>query len=489
MSHPQRILIESAEQIAIKEGSSIPKQPSLANTTKFFGSGGFFDVLGRNLANSKFGELIGASPRIPDRVMNRAFGVETPEERIQRYETNRLKDEEEAKRRETERTTRERNFRGDTAQKWNTRQRDWTQRQKDHYGDELFLRVKDEMFPDGWNTIYGDDQIDGFRSGELDADPSVDHRTHQDRVHQQRLDILDRMNQIRQQERDKARDARDLESAKLSHKVNTMSADNARARLALGERDPDYYDSRPLSRNREEDERTVAAYDSAKAATSEIGSELKKGNLGALSFGNMMKMISSKSNVQEQATAPTRANPTTKVKDASMILPGETKRVGAGLEVGAKPKPQTVGGKLLDDLGISGAITTLRDTGRGIASGEGDADDVRQIDRELSQGDAGVAGKPDPVYYSRDEVKAGIERNKERTDRMTRFMDKNKSDLQGKSPDEVEKEFRKHERRKKAITSVLGHEPFQRRAGKSPDEIEAEVEFLNTPPKTVRFPR
>lgn len=186
-------------------------------------------------------------------------------------------------------------------------------------------------------------------------------------------------------------------------------------------------------------------------------------------------LIESAEQIGEQATAPTRANPTTKVKDASMILPGQTKRVGAGLEVGAKPKPQTVGGKLLDDLGISGAITTLRDTGRGIASGEGNADDVRQIDRELSQGDAGVAGKPDPVFDSRADVKARLDRNKERTDRMTRFMDKNKTELQGKSPDEVEKEFQKHENRKTRVTAILGHEPFQRRAGKSPDEIEAEA--------------
>ena len=224
-----------------------------------------------------------------------------------------------------------------------------------------------------------------------------------------------------------------------------------------------------------------------------------------------------------------KLNTTTPAIDSPIVGPGDTRKVGAGnppaapaKPVPAKPVPanqtrRSVARELYDksalrrrDDAVLDFLARQRDNIRGVMTGEGDADDVRQIDRIISQGEAGARtglrmeprrpdipgfrphGTPydgyydptmmDPNVITRDQVRKDLEFTKERNQRMTRFIERNKDKLSGKSPDEVERAFRDREEILKSFTDHLAYgsdlssspwlQPENVTIGRSPDQIE-----------------
>jgi len=308
--HPQRHLIKTAKNVVINE-VAIPMMVQTAKTImntslSQAGNATNFSDFFRILANSPIGTVLGTSSNVPQRVRDR---YDSPEDREAR-EQNSIAAQQETKRLEQEGRQKRRQFAVDSAKDFNRREQEWENSVIDQYGSELFDRVKAEI--EGETGVpavgeYGQGLLDRFARGESLPSVIVDGGRGiegDNTIAQNKIKILDRMNAIRQQERDDAKSKRDAESAALKNETNKKAADNARARLELGD---DYYNS-PMNtptgkKNREEDERTVAAYDQSTQNVQNITNEVKKGNVGALSFGNMLKMLGTGARALDNTTS------------------------------------------------------------------------------------------------------------------------------------------------------------------------------------------
>jgi len=308
--HPQRDLIKTAKNVVINE-VAIPMMAhsfktimnrslsQAANATNFRD---FFRIL----ANSPVGTGLGTSSTVTQKMRDR---YDSPEDREAR-EQNSIAAQQETQRLEQEGIQKDRQFQVDSAKDFNLRSQKWYQRVMDQYGPELYDKVRDEIVAETGRDVathYSQDQIDKFARGKLNANTTANGgrgSEGENIIAQNKLKALDRMNAIRQQERDDAKAKRDAESAALKNETNKKAADNARARLELGD---DYYNSSMNTptgkKNREEDEKTVAAYDQSAQNVQNITNEVKKGNVGALSFGNMLKMLGTGARALDNTTS------------------------------------------------------------------------------------------------------------------------------------------------------------------------------------------